>query len=376
MSASLESSSLCSTDTAESSVSNAIHQGAQLVRGFVTVYRRRGFGFAVYLITDWLWPAALYRFAWGPRSWRPFRLAFDAVGRFTSTPASEADLRRAGIMTPDLAPPSRSDSQSAAALMDRAHAANITGLPARPRLHRRRGAHYVAARNADRRRFNQRWGTALLTEESARELLVAVKARISNGYRDYAPIDFGHGLTVGRFAATDSGTGRWQFFNGPIVGPLVAGKRVLDLGCNNGSMTTMMLRAGAREIVAVELSEEIADFARLNAGVVSWRDVHPYRLEVRTGDMRMVLTEDLGRFDVVTAFCSLYYLPPADMARIVRKAAEMGATLVLQANNVIDNLPAHTDQLRRLMEDNGYPTVQVRAARDFARPLLVGAPTR
>src|SRR6187397_893294 len=166
MSASLESSSLCTTDTAESAIPNPVHLGAQLVRGLVTVYRRRGFRFVVYLVTDWLWPAALYRFAWGPRSWRPLRLAFDLVGRFASTPASEAVLRRAGIMTLDPATSSRAHSQAAAALMERAHAANITGLPARPRRHRRRGAHYFAARNADRRRFNQRWRTALLTEES------------------------------------------------------------------------------------------------------------------------------------------------------------------------------------------------------------------
>ena len=33
--------------------------------------------------------------------------------------------------------------------------------------------------------------------------------------------------------------------------------------------------------------------------------------QIRTGDMRLFLTEDLGSFDVVTAFCSLYYLPEA-----------------------------------------------------------------
>ena len=43
-------------------------------------------------------------------------------------------------------------------------------------------------------------------------------------------------------------------------------------------------------------------------------------IDVRTGDMRIFLYEDLGRFDVVTAFCSLYYLPEEDMARVIRAA--------------------------------------------------------
>jgi SAM-dependent methyltransferase len=335
------------------------------------VYQRRGFGFVRYLVTGFLLPRLVYRFAWGPRAWRPFRVIFDAAGRFTSRAARDGELRRAGLPA-DAAVAPAPDGDTAEALMDRAHAANITGWPFRPRLHRRRGAHYFAARDADRRRFNQRWGRALLTEAAAREALVTAKARISNGYRDYAPIDFGHGLAIGPVGPTDSGTGRWDFFNGPVIAPLVTGKRVLDLGCNNGSLTLMMLRAGAREVVAVELSEEIAAFARLNARILAWRDARRYQLDVRTGDMRMALSGGLGRFDVVTAFCSLYYLPEEDMARVVRMAADMGATLVLQANEAIANLPASAARLRRLMEENGYGAVQMFTARGFARPLLVG----
>jgi SAM-dependent methyltransferase len=285
------------------------------------------------------------------------------------------------------------DSQAVEALMDRAHAAGVTGVryaldsvvsvngagarfTAMPnaRAHRRRGAFYMADRDADRRQFNDRFSSSVLTEADARRELRALKAAVPVGYRDYAPIDFGGGLRIGQIASTDSGTGRWDFFNGRIVGPLVAGKRVLDLGCNNGSLPLMMLRAGAREIVAVEYSPPIADFARLNARILSWRDVCAYRFKVLTGDMRMFLTEDLGHFDVVTAFCSLYYLPEADMARIIAKASGMGATLVLQANNAIDNLPASVDRLRSLMAGNGYSRIDIFAPQGFARPLLVGAP--
>jgi SAM-dependent methyltransferase len=359
----------------------------RLIRGAGTLYRRRGFGYLIYLMARVARLRLLYRFVWGPRSWRPARAIFDAGAALASRPAPESVLRQAGLL--DTTRVAAMDATSAAALMDRAHAAGITGLDdvfaravarrrhsaATPlaRLHDWRGAYYLAARDEDRRRFNYYFGTALLTEKDARQQLDGVRGEVRNGYRDYAPIDFGGGLSFGQIASTDSGSGRWDFFNGAIVGPLVAGKRVLDLGCNNGSLTLMMLRAGAREVVAVELTEEIADVARLNAEILAWRDAREYRLDVITGDMRLYLTEDLGHFDVVTAFCSLYYVPEADMARIIRKAADSGATLILQANDAIGNLPAHTDRLHRLLEENGYPQVRVSRFPGFARSLLVGS---
>jgi len=75
----------------------------------------------------------------------------------------------------------------------------------------------------------------------------------------------------------------------------------------------------------------------------------------------------------VTAFCSLYYLPEDDMARIITKAAAMDAVLVLQANEAIENdLPGKTLDLHRLMRENGYPDIAVHTPEGFARPLLVG----
>jgi SAM-dependent methyltransferase len=159
-----------------------------------------------------------------------------------------------------------------------------------------------------------------------------------------------------------------------VVAPLVAGRRVLDLGSNNGSLPLMMARAGAAAVVGLEMTPQIADFARFNARVLAWRDQRPYDIRIENGDMRRMLTGEFGRFDVVTAFCSLYYLPEADMARIIRAAADMGATMILQSNDVIDNLPAHTRDLQRLLSDNGYADVEVHTYPGFARSLLVGRP--
>jgi hypothetical protein len=297
------------------------------------------------------------------------------------------------LFVPDGEVTEREPSVAAAeSLMNRAHRAGITGVRSglgvmrrmsdgtarfsalpNARMHRSQGAFFAADRDADRVAFNARYGTALLTEASTRDELRQRKAAVPLGYRDYAPIDFGGGLTVGRIVSTDSGTGRWDFFNADIVAPLVAGKRVLDLGCNNGSMPLMMLRAGAARVIGIERTPQIADFARLAGRILAWRDMRTYDFQVITSDMRLFLVHDFGPIDVVTAFCSLYYVPESDMRRIVQKAAAIGATLILQSNEVIDNLPARAAALRTLMIDNGYATVDVHDAPGFARSLVVGA---
>jgi SAM-dependent methyltransferase len=360
--------------------------------GARTVLRRRGFKYFVYLTVGVGWPRLLYRSLWGPKAPSVARRVFALTDTFAAAQPAAAELRAAQlVLEPSESPrPGRPQPKDIEQAMERAHAAGITGvrhafdravltdtsckfldLPS-ARAYRGRGAHFLAARDADRRAFNQRFGASLLTEAHARELLRSLKSRVPEGYRDYAPIDFGAGLTIGRVVSTDSGTGRWDFFNRHIVGPLVAGRRVVDLGANNASMSLMMARAGAREVVAVEATPAIAEFARLNTRIFSWRELRRYNVDVRTADMRVFLDETFGTFDVVTAFCSLYYLPEEDMARVIRRAARMGATLILQANEAIHNLPARATELARLMKQNGYPDVQITAPTGFSRPLLVG----
>lgn len=328
------------------------------------VLRRRGLGYIGYLLGGVALPRLSYKYVWGPSALAPVRGAFRLTTARLTPPVVAA-------LDEDMPPE---------AVMDRLHRSGITGFrhrlqgSRRPlRRHARHGVAFAAERNADRIAFNAHFQASLLTEASARALLREAAAGVTNGYKDYAPIDFGGGITLGRIATTDSGTGRWQFFNRTIVAPLARGARVLDLGCNNGSQPLMMLQAGARSAVGIEGTPEIADLARANGRILAWRDIADYDFRVITGDMRLFLTEDLGRFDLVSAFCSLYYLPEADMARVIAKAAASGATLVLQANESITNLPAGGRTLERLMAANGYPSVRLYEYPEYGRPLLVGS---
>ena len=362
-------------------------------RGVVTVTRRRGVGYLGYLVSGVAWPTAAYRFGWGPSAPALVQGVFAAVTELAAGKPDEESLVRLRLLAPaDSGTPAGDvPVEEVERLMNRAHAAGLTGVArsftavvrmpdgtlrfsdlSSARKYDLESIAFLASRDEDRRAFNRLYGTAILTETTARAALQELKATVPAGYRDYAPIDFGGGLTVGQIASTDSGTGRWDFFNRHVVSPIVSGQRVLDLGANNGSLPLMMLRAGAREVVAIEASPAIADFARLNARILAWRDMRTYDLQVVTGDMRLFLTAALGDFDVVTAFCSLYYLPEDDMARIIRKAASMDAVLILQANEAVTNLPARTLDLHRLMHENGYSNISVHSPSGFARPLLVG----
>lgn len=235
---------------------------------------------------------------------------------------------------------------------------------------------FVFKRNRGRDTLNRLYKRNLRTEESARRELAEHAAKVSTWY---APLDFGNGLTVGPFWSVDVGTGRWQFLNKYVVGSLVQGKRVLDLGANNGAMSVMMLRAGARQVVAVELSKAFCESARLVHSLYEWRDIRDYKMEILNCNMLDVLSEDWGKFDVVTSFCSLYYLEADDMARVVRKASQLAPVMIIQGK--VKMGPEESKEkaekcsvafLKGLLEDNGFPKVEIFAPAHFSRPLLVG----
>ncbi len=235
---------------------------------------------------------------------------------------------------------------------------------------------FLWRRDQDRVQFNKLYARDVMTEKKARDELARVRA---NGPGWYAPIDFGGGLAVDGFWTVDSGTGRWEFLNHRVMAPLLKDKRVLDLGSNNGIMPLMMLRDGAREVVGLELDPLMVERARVVQRIFEWRDMCKYPFIIHTCDMRAILDADWGAFDLITAFCSLYYLAEEDMTRVVRRAAELAPVMVLQAKT--DTRPEAEDNkaekssvpfLQALLQANGFPHVEIHAPRGYSRPLLVG----
>ena len=231
-------------------------------------------------------------------------------------------------------------------------------------------------RDIDRKIINNFFGSSIITEISARNKL-SKKVIDSNDW--YAPIDFGKGLTVGNFWSVDTGSGKWDYLNGKILGPLVKNKRVLDLGSDNGIMDLLMLRAGAKEVVALEISPDDVETARLMKELFEWRDIKTYNLKLYNNNMTEFVNLGLGWFDVVTSFCSLYYLDHDQMKYVVVESAKIAKTICLQANTTVNlsNRPFISEKasvkfLTQLLRENGYPKVEVYSPSGYSRPLIVG----
>ena len=95
-------------------------------------------------------------------------------------------------------------------------------------------------------------------------------------------------------------------------------------------------------------------------------------------DMADVAEEDFEGFDVVTAFCSLYYLGEAEMESLVKRISGSVSTLILQAkNDTRRNAPrdkalkSSAEYLERLARCNGFPIVRQIGKPGHSRPLLI-----
>src|SRR5688500_3548638 len=206
-------------------------------RGAFTVAQRRGLGYVGYLLGGVAWRRAAYRFGWGPTAPPILQGVFAAASELAASKHDAHTLRQLALLAPEGTgiPAADARPDEIERLMDRAHAAGITGVsrsftslvrtadghlyfgdlsPAR--RHSPGSVPFVAARDEDRRLFNRTFGASVLTEATAREALQELKAMVPEGYRDYAPIDVGCGLAMEQVAATDFGTGRWDSLDGQI----------------------------------------------------------------------------------------------------------------------------------------------------------------
>lgn len=355
--------------------------------GLATVARRRSVGYVGHLLGGVALPQAAYRFAWGPAAPPLLQGVFAAVGELAAGKTDPVDLQRLALIAPpgsvlQAVDPTATEVER---LMNRAHAAGITGVHysfrnlvrtpdgavafgdlSKARKHQPGSIYFVASRDTDRQLFNQVFARSLPTESTRGTR----QAPGHNGRKNGSA----HGPGPGIARASVFSAGNCDEFIRQVVAPLIAGKRVLDLGSNDGSLPLSMLRAGAREVVAVEFTPANGEGCGMSARVISWRDVRPYDTQVLQGDMRLFLTADLGSFDVVTALSALHYLPGDEMAHVISRAAAMDTVLILQPHDAIESLPARTVDLHRLMRDNGYD-VQIHTATGCDRPLLVGSPS-
>jgi len=222
----------------------------------------------------------------------------------------------------------------------------------------------------------------------------AVRARVAEFEQWFAHTDLGGGIIARSTAWPDApldsrhmGLGKFEFIVRRNL-PDLQGRRVLELGCNNGLISIAMARLGAREVVGVDSSAHwprVIEQAEFVKSVLEWRCQTRYNVRYVEADLREVAGLDLGRFDAVIALNCLYYLEPDEIAALTRHLAGIAPLFLVQCNTRDQRHLGERPTPRfmaRMLAENGFPQVRVDhpwdhprrgiIPRRYHRPVVVG----
>jgi SAM-dependent methyltransferase len=241
----------------------------------------------------------------------------------------------------------------------------------------------VYLRDADSRQVNACFGTRLITADRLRRVAsprandLAKVDRKSDEF--FVPVVLRDDIRWGKIWNPDVGTGRWNFIMKDHL-PIPPGGSVLDLGSNNGFNPLQMLRSGAGSAVGVELNEKVIPEGEFLKSAYEWLDNRSYDFRYIHGSQADLPKFDLPRFDVVTALCSLYYMPEQEIRDLVRYIPTLTNVLVLQCN--IDRLIDRKDEetyrkasvefALEVLDEAGFTRRDVIAPPGYSRPLVIG----
>jgi len=242
----------------------------------------------------------------------------------------------------------------------------------------------IHLRDSDRQAVNEGFGTRLLTASRLRSLLSPTAGiphdRIEGGLAEvYAPVILRDDIRWGKIWNTDLGVGRWNFIMKQHL-PIPVGGSILDLGCNNGFNPLQMLRAGAASAVGVELHQPAVEQAEFLKSAYEWLDNRSYDFRCILGSQADLPSCGLPRFDLVTAFCCLYYLPDAEIRELVRYIRTLTDTFVVQCNTdrLIDRRgeeetyrKASVEYAVEVLEQAGFANITIVAPPGYSRPLVI-----
>lgn len=225
--------------------------------------------------------------------------------------------------------------------------------------------------------FNLHFGTNKLTYERIRKRISKKDIPARNKW--YAPVYFGSGLRIGLLWDLNVGYGRWHYILKHNI-PSLSGKRILDLGANNASNALMMLINGASKAIGVELDNDHIEQGHFVKQAFEWADCKQYNLKYIHANMAEVPKMDLGKFDFVTALCSIYYLDDVSIVSLIQHISTLTDTFILQCNvgkgvgraDEYTYTKASVDYTVKALKSNGFPVVKVIAPRWYNRPLVIG----
>ena len=232
------------------------------------------------------------------------------------------------------------------------------------------------ARDRDIEKFNKFFVQDKLTYKRLKE---KIRTRNIPYYNKlYAPVYLGHGLKIGDIWDINVGHGRWNFILKKSL-PKLLGKRILSLGANNGYNEMQMIRHGASEVICIERDVEYIEQGNFLKEAFEWADNKIYYFKYINDDMQNIPTQNLGSFDMVTAFCSLYYLDDNTITNLVSFINTITDVLIIQCNVRKDIGRDDLDQYKRasleyninVVKSNGFTEIEVISPFGYSRPLII-----
>jgi serine/threonine protein kinase len=240
---------------------------------------------------------------------------------------------------------------------------------------RSHGLWWEVGRDCDVEQFNLCFNTEKLTRDRILQKIAEFSQKDSN-HRP-GPVDFGHGVAMGRVWDVELSEGRWHYILKPNLPPL-SGRRILDLGCKDTYFLLQTLRQGAREAVGIEHDGEWSKPAQFIKEGFEWADSTTYNPKIIQTRIEDVLTMDIGRFDLVTAFGTLCELDDELVDKVVQRVSILTNCFIIQCDTDPEEhcpetrLKASIDYNSRALERNGFEDIQLVAPPGYKHPLLIG----
>lgn len=229
----------------------------------------------------------------------------------------------------------------------------------------------------DIEQFNLHFGMNKLTYQMCEKIIYNKKYPFPNKW--YAPSYFGYGLRIGSLWNPEVGWGRWHYILKNNL-PNLDGKRILDLGANNGFISLQLLRCGASEVFGFEIDPDAIEQGMFVKSMFEWSDNRTYQFRYIQSSMIDLISMDLGKFDLVIALCSIYYLDDNEITELIGHISNITDCFIVQAN-IADDIgrsnqhtteKASVNYLKIALQKNGFQNVKIIAPKNYNRPLLIG----
>jgi len=220
--------------------------------------------------------------------------------------------------------------------------------------------------------LNKEFQTKLKERDQIVEFLFSNVQKLEN---IYSTAYFFKGICVGAPWLISHGYGRWKFILEKNIKKIINNKNILDLGSNSGILPLYMLDSGAKSVTAVELLESNVNLINCYKTVFEKNLSKDFNLKIHNSDMMDVINFDSSKYDLVTAFCSLYYLSEEDLTILLNWIFKNIGIIIIEANddssvNIRDE-KAKLTFLRKVAEDVGFIVVKEVRPKNYYRPIFI-----